>query len=981
MVWHQHRSGLSNRQPYAVPLKLRLPNVYTILPGVPFARALAVQLWEEYKHDLPALSDIQIYLPNRRSVRALADMFLEVSDGQATLLPRLTPLGDIDEEDLLENDPFILEEDPFLTPAIPAMERQVLLAKLIMAWPAVHFSAPQAFSLAGDLASLLDRAHTEQVDLTQIDTLVTGELASHWQVTREFLSIIIHQWPKHLAENNLMDPAQRRNLIFEKKIASLRKDPPTHRIIAAGSTGSIPVTRKLLDVISRLPNGSVILPGFDPAVDEKIWNTIDEMHPYYYQKQLIQLMEIDPHSVQLWPGSEQRHEKLRLAHYAMQSQDSFDLSDAMIDPDHLGDIDFIAAENPLHEAKIIALSLREVLNNPEQTAMVVTPDRVLAQHIMQEMQRWDVTVNDSGGQPLSHTSVGLYLKLITVLAANISNATDLLSLMRHPLFRLHGPAENRIAEISALELALRRNFMPQNSIVEFSRQQTHPILTSTLSVLEPILNNNVLPLHEWIELHIHVAEALSVTGTIPGAEILWCNEDGETASQALAKLHEAAAPHQMLLSAGDYSQLIETIFSQLVVRPSYGAHPRLRILSNIEARLQDADLVILAGLNETVWPAPVKADAWLSRPMLQEMQFGSPDRRIGQSALDFMTQFCMPKIRITWSKKREGVAVHPSRWLQQVFAVLQKNNALPDITASPYYHWAKKWDKPETIKPQAAPSYSPPLNSRPRSISVTQIGTWQKDPYSLYARHILRLFPHEALDRQPDARDWGNAAHDILEHFFSEKGFEQPDPAGYFDIVSERTLRNYPLNKAQEKSWVGRLAVIRDWLLDNEQANMAQVKTEVTMAMEFPLADGTRFKLHGRADRIDNDGGLLITDYKTGSIPTDTSIKNGLSPQMPLLGLLAQQQSKQEIALRYIKLSGKTAKPAETKVLKNPAELIALNQGYLQKLLEDYYTQGIAYIAQPSGKNDYDDYHHLKRVAEWAALDEEENDVTGEEYS
>jgi ATP-dependent helicase/nuclease subunit B len=964
---------------------LSLPTVYTILPGIPFAKALATQLWQEYRDDLGALSDVQIYLPNRRSVRALADMFLEVSDGQATLLPRMTPLGDIDEEDLLEDDPFILEEDPFLTPAIPALERQILLTRLIMARDDIRLNAAEAFRLAGDLARFLDRSHTEQVSLDQLADLVTGDLAIHWQKTKDFLTIITQAWPNILHERNQSDPAERRNIVFEKKIAALLKNPPQHRVIAAGSTGSIPSTAALLSAIAGLPNGCVVLPGLDPSIDDTVWDAIDPMHPYFYQKHLVERMAIDRRSIQLWPGQDctpNQQEKLKLAHYALQPQDVFDLSDAVIDKKILQGLEFIVAENPLHEAKIIALHLREVLNVKDQTAMVVTPDRVLAQYIQQEMQRWNVAVNDSAGVSLGDTSIGLFLKLIAGFAQSSTPKTHILSILRHEYFRLHAPQETRAKAIDELETKLREKFLPHDGLSGFAVTYETGLLKDTLDILQPFTVAGQKTLQEWLALHITAAEHMATTATVPGTDVLWKYEDGESAAQLLYKLHEASASNPIEMTIQDYASFIGSALDQVVVRPRYGIHPRLRILSPIEARLQHADLVIMAGLNEGVWPAPVKADTWLSRPMQSEMKFGSPDRRIGQSALDFQLFICSPHVLATWSKKREGVLAHPSRWLQQIFAVLDKNKMLPKFNESPYYQWAQHWDSPVKLTPHPAPSYAPPLKLRPRQLPVTAIETLQKDPYAIYARRILKLYPAELLDRYPDARDWGNAAHKILENFFRGNGFHHQDPAAYFDQLGADVLKEYPLNRSQEKSWNGKLVAIRDWLLANEQNHDAVIHPESKLSMRFTLPDASHFELTGRVDRLDVTADqIVITDYKTGSVPTETRVKNGQAPQLPLLGLLAQHSTglqNKEISLRYIKLNGKIANPADIKQFKDTPTLIQTSQEVLNQLLVHYYIDNAPYEAKAMHSSDHDNYQHLKRVAEWATLDEG-SDETGDD--
>ena len=45
-------------------------------------------------------------------------------------------------------------------------------------------------------------------------------------------------------------------------------------MIAAGSTGSMPATAKLLATIATLPHGAVVLPGLDTDLDDAAWELI-----------------------------------------------------------------------------------------------------------------------------------------------------------------------------------------------------------------------------------------------------------------------------------------------------------------------------------------------------------------------------------------------------------------------------------------------------------------------------------------------------------------------------------------------------------------------------------------------------------------------------------------------------------------------------------------------------------------------------------
>lgn len=955
---------------------ISLPNVFTIPLGVPFALTLARSLWNEYQHDLIALSDVEIYLPNRRSCRSLAEAFLEVSEGRATLLPRLTPLGDIEDDDLLESDPFILDEDPHLRASIHPLERQILLAKLLLARKDLMLRPADAFSMARELASLIDRAHTESVDLKNIATLVTGDLAKHWKITAEFLEIITDQWPHILEAMQLADPAERRNVVLQKKAESLRRIRPSHRIIAAGSTGSIPATASLLDIISRLPNGCVILPGFDPSIDEATWQALDVQHPYHYQKRLLERMLIEPKHVKLWPHSDVPPlaiEKKNIALGALQPEESFDLTKVDVDKNVLENLTLIKAVSTAHEAKIVSMILRDVLNDPDKTAMVVTPDRDLAKKIQLEMRRWDVSIDDSGGESLDRKPIAVFLRLIAEIADSNTPATHALSLLRHEFMRLQKTQGNLNDDILSLENALRSSPLPPQGLSGFLQHNDMPLLHELLTVCTPLNTSETMTLSEWIKCHITIAETLAFDGIVPGSDILWKGDDGEAVAGLLQNFLALNEDASIVMDRFDYAVFFNTAIQQIILRPKQRMHPRLHILSPIEARLLNADVTILAGANEGVWPAKIEQDSWLSRPMRKDLGFSDNEARIGQSALDFLYLFCMPNTIVTWSDQREGSHALPSRWIQQIFAVMQKYDIAYQTEASEFFHWASQIDQPSSILPQKQPAPSPPLHARPTHLSVTQIDTWKNDPYAIYANKILKLRPAEALDRPLDVRDWGNAAHAILERFIGDGDYLHDDASKRFDHAVENVLASHPLTASQKMKWSTHLKNIKAWIISEARSSAKRPRVEVEKDIRIPIGS-ISFMLRGKADRIqDYKSGLMITDYKTGTTPRHSELKEGSSTQLPLLGYLFSQEGN-VASLRYIKLEGKEDKPVTVSQFDDAKELIATGTDVLMKLLDAYYQQQIAYTAEPIPTDQFDRYRHLKRSSEWSAVIESNND-------
>src|SRR5262249_11021678 len=85
----------------------------------------------------------------------------------------------------------------------------------------------------------------------------------------------------------------------------------------------------------------------------------------------------------------------------------------------------------------------------------------------------------------------------------------------------------------------------------------------------------------------------------------------------------------------------------------------------------------------------------------------------------------------------------------------------------PCLAWQAALDRPDGVSPWPPPAPRPPLAARPRVLSVTQIESWMRDPYAIYARHILKLHALEPIDAEPGAADRGSLIHQALDRFAS----------------------------------------------------------------------------------------------------------------------------------------------------------------------------------------------------------------------
>jgi ATP-dependent helicase/nuclease subunit B len=981
------------------------PSVFTIPAGLPFARALAAGVVERVGRDPLALADVVVLLPTRRSARRLQDEFAAVLGG-AALGPKIRTLGDLDEEEIGFGSSADLLDLP---PPMPPLRRRLLLATLVERWarsraPGLPFA--QAVAHAGELGRFLDEVTTQSVDLDSLKHLAPPELAEHWQDVLGFLDIVAAEWPKLLAANGAWEQAARRDELIRRYAAMLSAAPPSHLMIAAGSTGSIPATAELLKVIANLPSGTVVLPGLDTTLDAASWDQLDAGHAQYGLRQLLQHIGIAREEVEVWRAAHeiyaQRQERVHFLNEALRPPPTTDAWRELLERKDrpgaaaLQDFAVVDAANPREEALVIALALREALEAEGTTAALVTPDRGLGRRVATELQRWDIAIDDSAGTKLSRTPPGTFLALLARAAADEFAPVAMLALLKHPLAAGGSePGEFR-HRVRMLERAVFRGLRPApglSGIAEaLARKEKSQGLgewfvrvAEKLAPFAELLARDTATLAEVAEGHARAAERLAASKDEKGAARLWRGDNGEAAATFIADLIEHG--HDIALNPRtDYAPLFRDLADMRVVRPVYGRHPRLAILGPLEARLQHFDLIVLGGLNEGTWPAAAATDPWLSRPMREAIGLEAPERRIGLAAHDFAMAAAAPRVIVTRALKQDGAPTTASRWLlriQQLAKGLQLGDAL--AARKDLLHWARAIDNPARVRRTRRPEPKPPQDVRPRVLSVTEIEKWLRDPYAIYAKHILRLKPLEPIDVEPGPRERGIGVHNALERFLRAHPGVLPDDA-LAELVryGDEAFREKGASPAALALWGPRFRRAATWFLLYEaerRKKIAHASLEVTARLAIPATSGD-FTLTGRADRIEAlpDGTAAIIDYKTGRVPSQRQMESLLSPQLPLeaimlmRGAFAGVTPKPVSALFHIKLSGGEP-PGEIFPFKGNAAAIAAKA--IEKLTRQIERYDNA--AEPYGSRDLierltdvGDYDHLARVREWLAVGSEE---------
>jgi ATP-dependent helicase/nuclease subunit B len=975
-----------------------MKGVFTIGIDRRFADELARGVLAEHAADPLALADVLILVPTRRSVRALREAFLRATAGKPTILPRMAPLGDLDESAF--ETPAGDVDALALPPAIDSAEREALLARLVAAFPddsdagdgqPVAQTAAQALKLARELGSLLDELAIDGVPFEKLETLVDGNFAHHWRRTLRFLSIVGTAWPALLAERGQIDSVDRRTRSIRAQAERWRAAPPVTQVIAAGSTGSQPATRDLMKAIAGLPRGAVVLPGLDRDMDEESWNRLDQTHPQFGLHELLRDFEIGREAIAEWPGSPGDPARRLLIGELMRPAET---SDGWKKPgpaslDHVTRAD---CATPHQEAVVIALALREALEHDTRTAALVTPDRNLARRVAAELRRWNIEIDDSAGQPLADTPPATLLRcLVGAVDAGFA-PVDLLALLKHPLCALGLPRVALLDAARRLDRKVLRGLKPSEGLAALARlvddkkfgdaadragvKDLIARLDAATAPLVAAMAARATP-RALLDATLAAAERLSP------AETLWAGEAGEALADALARLGTAWANHPEI-APGEWVSLLPTLIGTETLRPRFGRHPRLAIWGPLEARLQRADLLILGGLNEGSWPPAVETGPWINRPMRAALGLPQPERRIGLSAHDFASALAAERVLLTRAERDGGAPTVPSRWLARLDALFGHDpegaNPPPEYIyrgRREWISWAEQLDNTDVYAPRPAPRPTPPLDARPTRLSVSRIEQWRRDPYGLYANRILNLRPLDPLEEALGAAERGSRLHAALDEFLETypSGTLPADALARFETMGERHLRTVLAAPAERAFWWPRFKKLAHWFIATETARRAAGTRLLVSETNGEMTLGP-LTIEARADRIDDLGDAWeIIDYKTGRVPSPKELKKLFAPQLLLEAAIAQRGRFENtkgpartVHLSYWQANG-LGDGGAIKPIDDSEQLVAEMVALVSRMVAHFANPATAYEPSPWPEfgPHFNDYEHLERVAEWSS--------------
>jgi ATP-dependent helicase/nuclease subunit B len=974
------------------------PKVFTIPPHRAFADALAAGLIAEHKRGGIGLASGILLVPNNRAARALQDAFVRRSGG-GLLLPRLVPVGDPELDERLGGMLEPLDGAP-VPPAIEPPQRLMLLARLVQRHRMCD--AAEALRLAAELARTLDQLLIEEVEPARLKSFAQElpDLSLHWQKSLDQLQLILADWPAELARRGRIDLARRRNLLLDAVAARWRERPPGGFVCAAGITTAAPAVARLLGVVARLERGSVVLPGLDLVMPEPEWRALGphdpdevsgrrrpslETHPQFHLKLLLDRMSVARGEVALWRqggGRDAPAARSRAIAHAM-APPAFTGKWQNLKPAErrLTGVRALELADPAEEAQAIALALREALEAPGRTAALVTPDRNLARRVSAQLRRWGIEADDSAGRPLAQTPPGTLLIAAASAVAERFAPVALLALLKHPLVMA---GEARLAWLDGVRLldrALRGPRPPAGLDGIGAHLATGDARDAGLRAEAARWWREAVPLLRPLERAMDAATslaghlaALRDAVTALAGDAAWARADGRAAAELFADHEAAAADGPEQVHAAELPVLLAQLLAAEAVRPPYGQHPRLFIWGLLEARLQQADLLVLGGLNEGTWPALPAPDPWLAPRLRAELGLPSLERRIGLAAHDFASALGAPRVLVTRARRDARAPAIASRFWLRLEAMTGGVTRAPALRK-----WAQAIDRPAGHNPEKRPAPSPDPEERPRKISVTEVDRLKADPYAFYARAMLKLMALDPVDADPTAAWRGSAVHAVLEAWMKEDACDPARLRARADALLDAQTA-HPLMRAL---WQPLLGEAIDFIANQVEANQKEGRRPLA-AEQWGAIDIAGVRLGGKFDRVDRmaDGGLAIVDYKTGQPPKKKAVGAGYSLQLGLLGLIAEQGGFEGIegaaaCFEYWSMArapsgeragqrGYVASPIGGRNGLDAADFTALAAAHFIAAAESWLTGAEPFTAKLHPEYaPYGDYDQLMRLDEW----------------
>ena len=926
------------------------PRIFNIPANYHFFESLFYWLEKNFKEQL---SEVKIFLPNRRSCREFQELFL--AKNRNLILPKIKAISDISFEDFFdflpnENVKRIIDE-LLQIKTLDNLEYLLFLSleirKLSIFGENLEFE--QSFKIAINLQSLFDDIEREEIDLKKLDEIDDSNLSQHRLLTLDFLKNFHVQIKNSLLKKNILFAASGQNFVIGKFVSMLEEYGSKTPIVIAGSTGSVAFSKKLIRAISK--NNYVILHG---ATDETFE---EENHPQFFLNSLVSFLEIEKKSVQkiseenLLLSDENRQKLISLMMLPAKKTTKWQEISKYIDVEKAAhdlqkNFRLIEAKNEIEEAKIIALILRETWELNKTAAIITNNDR-LANLVKLELTNFHLPFNDTRNLKILNSNLVNFLLLIIELVESDFNSHNLLAILKNPLcsyslnkeiladFEVKIIRKDRInSGIEGIRDKLKDDKILEDFFREFEKK---------------VINFNSPNLADNISALINMAENLS--------QKTWQGllEKEEAQIEIFEFFEKLKNQREITTNPKNLLTTFKTLFSQISYFEKSDASAPIQILSTIEARLLNYNLVIIASINEGDFPE-IESENWLGKKIKKDLGIDRVLKKTGQSAYDFCNYLSNESVVLTRCKSKGGAVLIESPFLLKFKTICRKIGVTLD-SGEKYFSQLLEKNNVGSRK-ISTPNPKPKIEFRPNRISITEISKLLENPYEIYAKKILQLKELEKIDFEPGYAEFGSFIHKALEEFVKNS-----EEKNFLKKSREIFSQYFSSDEAKLIWWPKFENIFADFEKENQRFLGLKNYVEIPEELQFG-----KILIRGKIDRVivDNDGLAEIIDYKTGQVPSKKDVTLGVNPQLTIAALMLLEKSFNIERLSYWKLS--SSSESEIKKICDDSEeikiLTAATKAGLKRLFEYFLDEENGYLAVDVEARS--EYKNLVRSEEWS---------------
>ncbi len=941
--------------------------IFNVPSNYSFLDSLTKFITEKFQEESPCAT---IILPNKRSCVELRNIFKEKNISRST--PNIISVSDIS----IKEFKYLLKQNSKILDIIAQIEKKSFLSDIaylfLIAKEIKNYSHlkkitfSESISLASSLKSLFDDADKYKMDIERIYEIDDSNMSKHRQFGIEFIKncyITIHN--KTIKELKYSSSSLQNFTILA--LAELIKEFGLQKnIVIAGLSSAVEYIKILIESVFNDEKGDLIISGFS-----KEFATKNQKEAQYLLTDMLDFLKYNHLSVENIEYFEFKNcdeRRLEFAKYLTISSDKSYLwyekqfDNEFLRQDLQKNFTLIESRNEVLEVKSIIKSAIKHAKSNKKVGIIVNSEK-FSQILKSELNSLQVGYSDFRSLKIKNSQFLNLFFLITELIVNGYDSYILLSIFKHPYFSAQDFDINIIEEFEEKILRKSRSSDDFNGIL----QRSHIVENKEISKFFDLFYQKFQSTNfksQDIEIKDFLEKIKRFICEISNSSFELLIDLDQAKKEINSVFTELEKYQNFYLTKVEIADFFTKIFSQQSYFVKSSPKSLIQIMSPIEARLLNFDLLILTSLNHGNFPE-ISDHGWIGEKIKAQLGIDLSNIKYGQNCYDLCNYFAQRKIIISRSLQEENSLTLESSFISRLKLLLKKIDYQENVTKGKNN---LKYNLSETLQEQDPEFAKIKPEDNLKRFSVSDIVKLISDPYQVYAKKILKLEKIEKIDYKASHREFGNFVHKALEEYVKNK-------AKNFDEFEKEAFQIFRLYFTDEDAkniwWPRFINILHDFTKENDKLDYQENFTEIKAVVNIFESE-----IIAKIDRIsiDKNNAIDIFDYKTGHIPEKKNVLGAKEPQLALYALLIVFgevfdqnlanliRNNQNISLNYWKLSSFSDSKIQKICANNITnEVIEAAKNGLGEIIS-YYKQEDSTFKIAKNQSKKHDFLHLERI-------------------